>query len=69
MTSPTDDWALVDALVCERIDQAEPGNELRVVELSDEEEASWSQTSGAVGAGSSTSESSRNVARTTNLGR
>jgi hypothetical protein len=51
-----DDWAVVDALVSELIDQAEPGRERLIVELSDEEKASGGKTGGAVGAEDSTSE-------------
>jgi hypothetical protein len=59
-----DDWAVVDALVAELIEQAEPGKEWVVVELSEEEKDSGGKTCGAVGAEDSTSESIRNVAST-----
>ena len=51
-----DDWAVVDALISELIDQAEPGREDLIIELSDEEEASGWKTRGAVGAEDSTCE-------------
>jgi len=51
-----DDWAVVNALISEVIDQAEPGSEIVIIELSEEEKAVVGRTGEAVGAEESTSE-------------